>query len=328
MTTTTKTPIVLIHGLWMTPKSWDTWADRFRAAGHQVIVPGWPGIDDRTVEDIRNNPEALKGIGLKQIADNYERIIRDLPEKPIIIGHSFGGVITQMLADRGLGVAYVGVAPGQTAGVTALPLSTLWTGTPILANPFGKNGAKPLSKRHFHFTFGNDLPRSESDKLWEEFAVNSYNRVFFEGVLSVLNEKGGVTHVDYTRTDRAPLLIITGEIDHVVPPAIGEAIVKKYTEDGQPRDRRLQDLPGSHPPPGEPGRLGGDRRLRPRVGDHPRGGGRRREDREVASVRHGGRIPDERRERLVRDPVSAVGYGEPGSADPGCTRGSGARGRI
>ena len=159
MNTTTKTPIVLIHGLWMTPKSWDTWADRFRAAGHQVIVPGWPGIDDRTVEDIRSNPEALKGIGLKQIADNYERIIRELPEKPIIIGHSFGGVITQMLADRGLGVAYVGVAPGQTAGVTALPLSTLWTGTPILANPFGKNGAKPLSKRHFHFTFGNDLPR-------------------------------------------------------------------------------------------------------------------------------------------------------------------------
>ncbi|HEY9307935.1 MAG TPA: alpha/beta hydrolase [Microbacterium sp.] len=234
MATATKTPIVLIHGLWMTPKSWDTWADRFRAAGHQVIVPGWPGIDDRTVEDIRHNPEALKGIGLKQIADNYERIIRELPEKPIIIGHSFGGVLTQMLADRGLGVAYVGVAPGQTAGVTALPLSTLWTGTPILANPFGKNGAKPLSKRHFHFTFGNDLPRAESDKLWEEFAVNSYNRVFFEGVLSVLNEKGGVTHVDYARADRAPLLIITGEIDHVVPPAIGEAIVKKYKASGSP----------------------------------------------------------------------------------------------
>ena len=226
----------------MTPKSWDTWAERFRAQGHDVIVPGWPGIDDRSVEDIRSNPEALKGIGLKQIADNYERIIRALPAKPIIMGHSFGGVITQMLADRGLGVAYVGVAPGQTAGVTALPLSTLWTGTPILANPFGKNGAKPLSKRHFHFTFGNDLPRAESDELWEEFAVNSYNRVFFEGVLSVLNEKGGVTHVDYARADRAPLLIITGGIDHVVPPAIGKAIVKKYQRVGQPRRRRVQGV--------------------------------------------------------------------------------------
>jgi pimeloyl-ACP methyl ester carboxylesterase len=234
MNSTDKTPIVLIHGLWMTPKSWDTWADRFRAQGHEVIVPGWPGIDDRTVDDIRRDPSALKGIGLKQIADNYERIIRALPVKPIIMGHSFGGVLTQMLADRGLGVAYVGVAPGQTAGVTALPLSTLWTGTPILSNPFGRNGAKPLSKRHFHFTFGNDLPREASDALWEEYAVNSYNRVFFEGVTSVLNEKGGVTHVDYSRADRAPLLLIAGEIDHVVPPAIVRAIEKKYLASGSP----------------------------------------------------------------------------------------------
>ena len=143
----------------MTPKSWNTWAEYFRARGHEVIVPGWPGIDDREVADIRSNPEALKGIGLKQIADHYERIIRALPEKPIIMGHSFGGLLTQMLADRGLGVAYVGVAPGQPAGITTLPLSTLWTGTPILSNPFDKNGAKPLSKSHFHFTFGNDLSR-------------------------------------------------------------------------------------------------------------------------------------------------------------------------
>lgn len=244
MNSTDKTPIVLVHGLWMTPKSWDTWAERFRAQGHEVIVPGWPGIDDRTVDDIRRDPSALKGIGLKQIADNYERIIRALPVKPIIMGHSFGGVLTQMLADRGLGAAYVGVAPGQTAGVTALPLSTLWTGTPILSNPFGRNGAKPLSKRHFHFTFGNDLSRPASDALWEEYAVNSYNRVFFEGVTSVLNEKGGVTHVDYARADRAPLLLIAGEIDHVVPPAIVRAIEKKYRASGSPAIVDYIEYPG------------------------------------------------------------------------------------
>ncbi|MFJ4999054.1 alpha/beta hydrolase [Microbacterium sp. NPDC088619] len=234
MNSTEKLPIVLIHGLWMTPKSWSTWAERFRAQGHEVIIPGWPGIDDRSVEDIRRDPSALEGVGLKQIADHYERIIRTLPVKPIIMGHSFGGVLTQMLADRGLGAAYVGVAPGQTAGVTALPLSTLWTGTPILSNPFGRNGAKPLSKRHFHFTFGNDLSRAASDALWEEYAVNSYNRVFFEGVTSVLNEKGGVTHVDYARADRAPLLLIAGQIDHVVPPTIVRAIEKKYRSTGSP----------------------------------------------------------------------------------------------
>ncbi|MFB7249624.1 alpha/beta hydrolase [Microbacterium sp. NPDC056234] len=238
------TPIVLIHGLWMTPESWNTWADRFRDLGHEVIVPGWPGIDDRSVEDVRRDASALKGIGLKQIVDHYERIIRALPEKPIIMGHSFGGVITQMLADRGVGAAYVAVAPGQTAGITTLPLSTLWTGTPILANPFGRNGAKPLSKRHFHFTFGNDLSRAESDRLWKQYAVNSYNRVFFEGVASAFNESGGVTHVNYARADRAPLLVLTGEIDHVVPPAIGRAIVKKYRGTGSPAVVDYREYPG------------------------------------------------------------------------------------
>jgi pimeloyl-ACP methyl ester carboxylesterase len=253
-TTTGKRPIVLNHGLWMTPTSWDTWAERFRAAGHEVIVPGWPGIDDRSVQDVRSNPEPLKGIGLKQIVDHYERIIRALPVKPIIMGHSFGGVITQMLADRGLGAAYVAVAPAQTAGITTLPASTLRTGLPILSNPFGRNGAKPISKAHFHFTFGNDLPRAASDALWEQFAVPSYNRVLFEGVASTTNEKGGVTHVDYARADRAPLLVITGGIDHVVPPAIGKAIVAKYHASGSPavveykeydgRTHRLVSQPG------------------------------------------------------------------------------------
>src|SRR6478736_4928318 len=242
--TATKTPIVLIHGLWMTPKSWDTWAERFRAQGHEVIVPGWPGIDDRTVDDIRRDPSALKGIGLRQIADNYERIIKALPEKPIIMGHSFGGLFTQMLADRDLGVAYVGVTPGQPAGITTLPPSTLWTGTPILSNPFGRNGAKPLSKRHFHFTFGNDLTRAASDELWEQYAVPSYNRVFFEGVAAAFNEKNGASHVDYGRTDRAPLLIITGERDHVVPPAIGKAILAKYRKTGSPAVVEYKEYPG------------------------------------------------------------------------------------
>ena len=244
MTTTELAPIVLVHGLWMPPKSWDTWAEYFRARGHEVIVPGWPGIDDREVADIRSNPEPLRGVGLKQIADHYERIIRALPRRPIIMGHSFGGVITQMLADRGLGAAYVGVEPGQAAGVTTLPLSTLWTGTPILSNPFDRNGAKPISKAHFHFTFGNDLSRAESDAVWEQYAVNSYNRVFFEGVASTLDERGGVSHVDYARSDRAPFLVLTGEIDHVVPPAIGRAIVKKYRSTGSPALVDYKEFPG------------------------------------------------------------------------------------
>ncbi|QAY62525.1 alpha/beta fold hydrolase [Xylanimonas allomyrinae] len=241
--TAPKPPIVLIHGLWMTPKSWDTWAARFRAAGHEVIVPGWPGIDDRSPQDVRRDPSALRGIGLAQIVDHYERIIRALPAKPIIMGHSFGGLITQLLADRGLGVAYVGVAPGQPAGISTLPPSTAWTGAPILANPFGRKGAKPLSKRHFHFTFGNDLPRSESDRIWAEQAVNSYNRVFFEGVAGAIGGKG-VTQADFARADRAPLLILTGDKDHVVPPAIGKAIVKKYRATSSPAVVEYREFTG------------------------------------------------------------------------------------
>lgn len=244
-----KPTIVLVHGLWMTPTSWNTWADRFRALGHEVVVPGWPGIDDRTVADIRSNPEALAGIGIAQIVDNYERIIRALPgfaegRKPIIMGHSFGGLFTQMLADRNLGSAYVGVTPGQPAGITTLPFSTVRTAFPILRNPFAKNSASPISKAHFHFTFGNDLSRAESDAIWEEFAVNSYNRVFFEGVAGAFNEKGGVSHVDYARADRAPLLIITGELDHVVPPAIGEAILAKYAKSGSPAVVEYREFAG------------------------------------------------------------------------------------
>jgi non-heme chloroperoxidase len=241
--------IVLVHGLWMTPTSWGTWAERYRALGHEVVVPGWPGIDDRSVADIRSNPAALKGVGLTQIADHLEAVIRTLPSfqagrKPIIMGHSFGGLLTQMLADRGLGSAYVGVEPGQPAGITTLPASTVRTAFPILSNPFDRNGAKPISKAHFHFTFGNDLSRAESDELWEKYAVNSYNRVFFEGVAGAFNEKGGVSHVDFGRADRAPLLILTGEIDHVVPPAIGKAIVKKYKATGSPAVVDYKEFPG------------------------------------------------------------------------------------
>ena len=126
-------------------------------------------------------------------------------------------------------------APRKTAeGGSEARERLLRTGLPILSNPFGRNGAKPLSKGHFHFTFGNDLNRAASDVLWEQSAVPSYNRVFFEGVAATANEKGGVSHVDYARADRAPLLVITGGIDHVAPPAIGKAIVARYTGTGSP----------------------------------------------------------------------------------------------
>lgn len=228
MATTDKTPIVLVHGLWMTPTSWDTWAEHYRAKGHEVITLAWPGIGTRTPADLRRDPSALEGIGITAIVDHLEAEIRKLPVKPIIMGHSFGGLFTQMLADRGLGVAYVGVEPGQPAGVLVAPPSTLRSGGPVLSNPFRRNKASQISKKHFRFTFGNDLTQAESDVEYEANAIPSFNRVFFEGVLSIPREKSGITKVDFGRPERAPLLILTGSIDHVVPPAIGKAIVAKY----------------------------------------------------------------------------------------------------
>jgi pimeloyl-ACP methyl ester carboxylesterase len=226
---TTKAPIVLIHGLWMTPSSWDTWAERFRAAGHEVLVPSWPGLEGRTAAEIRHDPTALKGLGITRIVDHYESLIRAMAEQPIIMGHSFGGLFTQMLLDRGLGVAGVGVDPGQPAGITTLPASTGRSGFPVLSNPFNRGGATPISKGHFHYTFGNDLTRAESDAIWEAEAIPSSNTVFFEGVAGAFNEKGGKSRVDWAKPDRAPLLITAGSADHVVPPAISKAIVKRYS---------------------------------------------------------------------------------------------------
>ncbi len=244
MNTDAAEPIVLIHGLWMTPRTWADWAERFRASGHDVVVPGWPGIDDRSVADIRRNPAPLEGLGIRQITDHYAEICGSLNSVPIIMGHSFGGLITALLADRGLGAAYVAIAPAATAGVGKTPLSTLRSALPILANPFDKHGAKPLSKRHFHYTFGNDLPRAESDRLWEQSAVNSSNRVMFEEVSSTRDEVDGITSVDYARPDRAPLLIITGELDHVTPPAIGRAMLERYRSTESPSTVELQEYPG------------------------------------------------------------------------------------
>ncbi len=238
-----KPPIVLIHGLWMTPKSWETWARRFRAQGHEVIAPAWPGIGERIPQQLRDDPSALAGIGLAQIADHYERIIRALPVKPIIMGHSFGGVITQILAQRGLGSAYVGVAPGQPAGIRTLPFSTQRSGFPVLSRPWRKGGTTPISKAHFHYTFGNDLGREASDHLWEEQAIPSFNTVFFEGVAGAVTGRG-VARVDFAKPDRAPLLVITGDQDHVVPPAIGQAIVARYRAAGGPAVVDYREYPG------------------------------------------------------------------------------------
>ena len=221
-----KPTIVLIHGLWLTPKSWKGWIDRYQRAGYNVIAPPWPGLSS-DVEAVRHHPEVLKGLTIKKIVDHYERIIRVMERPPILMGHSFGGLIVQLLLDRGLGAAGVAIDSAQSAGVPVLPLSTLRSTIQILGNPFTFNSVVELSPEKFHYAFTNSLSDEEAKRVYENLAVPGPAHVLWEGALSLLNPNSS-SKVNYHNDKRAPLLFIAGSADHLVPPSINRANVKKY----------------------------------------------------------------------------------------------------
>jgi pimeloyl-ACP methyl ester carboxylesterase len=223
-----KPTIVLIHGLFLTPRSFEDWIDRFQKAGYKVLAPSWPGMEGE-VEAVRRDPSALKGLRLKTVVDHYERIIRKLESPPILMGHSFGGLIVQMLLDRGLGAAGVAIDSGQSAGVPVLPLSTVWATISILGNPFSLNGASSLSPQKFNYAFTNELSANESQKVYDRYQVPAANRVLWDGALALLNPNGA-SKVNYTNSTRAPLLFIAGGKDHLVPASINRANVRKYVK--------------------------------------------------------------------------------------------------
>jgi pimeloyl-ACP methyl ester carboxylesterase len=223
-----KPTIVLVHGLWLTPRSWEGWIDRFQKAGYNVLAPSWPGLEGE-VEAVRKNPSALKGLKLKTVVDHYDRIIRKLDAQPIIIGHSFGGLITQMLIDRGLGSAGILVDSAQTAGVPVLPFVTIRATLPILGNPFSYNRTTSLSPKQFNYAFTNELDAVESKKVYDRYSIPAANAILWDAALALLNPNGS-SRVDYKKSDRAPLLFIAGSNDHLAPPAINKANVRKYVK--------------------------------------------------------------------------------------------------
>jgi pimeloyl-ACP methyl ester carboxylesterase len=160
---TTGATIVLIHGLWMTPLSWEHWSARFTAKGHRVLAPGWPGVDVN-IDQLRRDPSSIAGLNVRDIVDNYERIIRGLDSPPVIMGHSFGGGFVQLLLDRGLGSAGVAIDAAALRGVRDLPFSTLRSGWPMLRNPFMRHRAIGLTPKQFHYAFCNTLTEEDSRK--------------------------------------------------------------------------------------------------------------------------------------------------------------------
>jgi pimeloyl-ACP methyl ester carboxylesterase len=216
--------IILIHGMWMTPRSWDQWIDHYADRGYRAIAPGWPGID-REPEEIRRDPSPLKGLGIKACVDHYEQISRGLDAPPIIIGHSFGGLFTQLLLDRGLGAAGVAIGTAPPRGVIALPPSTLRAAVPALKNPFNRKGLAPLTPKQFQWRFTNTLSREDSDAVYSEHYIPGTNRAFFEDAFANLSSNSPAK-IDFRNPARPPLLLLVGGEDHISPPTLNKTVLK------------------------------------------------------------------------------------------------------
>jgi len=218
--------IVLINGLWMTALSWENWVKRYTDKGFRVIAKSWPGMDI-DINELRRNPASIATLGITEIVDHYEKIIRGLDSAPIIIGHSFGGLITQILIDRGLGAVGVAIAPAPVKGVIFLPLSTLKASFPALSNPANNHRALPLSPEQFHYAFTNHLSEEESLAVYNRYAVPGPDHVLFQAAFANFNPHAA-TAVDFQNNDRAPLSLISGGKDHVSPASVVEANFKLY----------------------------------------------------------------------------------------------------
>ncbi len=215
---TTRTPVMFVHGLWLLPSSWDRWAALFEEAGYIAVTAGWPD-DPQTADDANAHPEVFAGKAIGHVADHVGLLIGKLDRKPAVIGHSFGGLFTQVLAGRGLSAASVAIDPAPFRGVLPLPVSELRAAAPVLGNPANLHRAVPLSYEQFRCAFANAVSEQEAHDLYERFAVPGSGTPIFQAGTANLNPWTEAT-ADAGNPARGPLLIISGEKDHTVPRAI------------------------------------------------------------------------------------------------------------
>jgi len=225
--------VVLIHGMWLTPAGWDPWVEHYNSRGYRAIAPGWPGV--KSPDETRRDPSALKGLRLTQIVDHYEQVIQGLDRPPLIIGHSFGGLTTQLLLNRGLGAAGVAIGTAPPKGILVLPPSTLRAGFPALKNPFDRDGLCPISRKQFHWRFTNTVSRQESDRIYDEHYIPGTNRPFFDAL-------GSSAAVESGRAKRPPLLLIAGDEDHISPLSLNRKIVELQRKASSATE--LKEYPG------------------------------------------------------------------------------------
>jgi non-heme chloroperoxidase len=214
-------PVIFVHGLWLLPSSWNRWADVFEAAGYVALNPGWPD-DPETTAEARGHPEVFAGKSIGEVAEHFAAVIASLARKPVIIGHSFGGLLTQILAGRGLVAVSVAIDPAPFRGVLPLPISALRSASAALGNPANRHRAVPLTFDQFRYAFANAVSEDEAQELYETFAVPASGLPLFQAAAANLNP-WTEAKVDTANPGRGPLLLISGEKDHTVPWALTNA---------------------------------------------------------------------------------------------------------
>jgi pimeloyl-ACP methyl ester carboxylesterase len=221
-------PIVLVHGLWLTPRSWEGWKKRFEAQGRRVLAPAWPRMQD-DVEDVRRDPSALNGLGVTEIVEHYERIIRGLDRPPVIMGHSFGGLVVELLLDRGAGAAGVAISPAPVEGVLRLPPAQLRAAFPVLGNPANRNKTVELTPKQFHYGFTNTMSDIDAKAAYDRYQVPGPGRVIFQAAFANLNPRAP-TKVDFHKDDRPPLLVMGNDEDHTIPASVSKEAAQRLAK--------------------------------------------------------------------------------------------------
>ena len=246
----TNPPIVLIHGLWMTPRSWEHWKERYERRGHRVVTPAYPGFEVE-VEALRDDPSPIADANLPETIDHLESVIRGLDQPPFVMGHSFGGLLVQLLLDRGLGAAGVAIDSAPPEGVRKVPPAQLKALFPAFENPANRHRAVPFTAKHFHYAFTNTLNEEESAQAYERYHVAAPGRWIWDGFLSNVKPGHQDTWVNFENDERAPLLFIAGAVDHVMPASVNRSNFEHY-KSAAPTD--FKEFEGrSHFTVGQPG---------------------------------------------------------------------------
>ncbi|MFF7331207.1 alpha/beta hydrolase [Streptomyces sp. NPDC090306] len=220
------TPVLFIHGLWLHATSWQPWTDLFAEAGYAPLAPGWPGDPD-TVEEARANPESIADHGIDDVVAHYAAVIRTLDAPPVLVGHSFGGMIAQKLLGQDLAAAAVAIDAAQIKGVLPLPLSALRSTLPVFRNPANKHRAVSLTAEQFRFAFGNAVSAEESRELFDRWAIPAPGKPLFEAAAANFDPHSPAA-VATANSGRGPLLLMTGGKDHTVPESVTRSTLKQY----------------------------------------------------------------------------------------------------